>query len=402
MTSPEVDANTADIADIELSDPLERAAHQVLREYATESGAERGRELLRHEIRAVVEDVRAALSGRALPEAEAGRLDRIRLLRALRTAVLEERAEERAPPLPLMRAFESVQRVLLDNAARASLTEVLNGYSRSLLDEVAHLLRSPLGSMVMLAEVLLDEQSGPLTDVQKRQIRIIHRAVAGMASTVESVLTLTGTGEGPGAPSPLSVPEIVESVADLVRPVAAGRGSELVVELSSVDGRRLGRASAISRALLGAAVPAALRTRDGSLTLRAQGREDDGVSFIVAARGNGAVPDEDLATLLRVPCVDPDSTGCSLSAAGLGLAAARARIHDLGSELVLEATADGAFEARFSLLLPPVIPARDFGLPAAAAARTGPPPPSPFATRLGQEARGRSSPTRRETSSRTI
>src|SRR6185437_4351160 len=80
-----------------------------------------------------------------------------------------------------------------------------------LIIEVAHDMRSPLGSILFLAERLRSMQSGPLTPVQERQIGLIYSAAFGLSALAGDVIELARGGEGlvHQRPVPFSVADVM-------------------------------------------------------------------------------------------------------------------------------------------------------------------------------------------------
>lgn len=333
------------------SDPLVRAAERVIRHHATDPPVSPNEELLRLEITEVAESVRGALDGRSGKALGTGQLDRLHLLLLLRTAVVRAWSEGDGPLLPLMRAFETVQASLMRSREDASVTQVLAPFSRSLLREVAHLLRSPLGSIVMLTDTLREGASGPLTDLQKRQLDIIYRAALAVGATAGELLALTTETEGIERSSRFRVGDVVQSVADVVRPVTEARGCRLLVQ-EMVETHRTGPALALGQALLWLTLRAAVRTRHGTVELHATPEHGDVVAFLVRADGAEEEVGVSSADPFRLFLVDPDTGSYTLCPDGLGVSAARAILRALASELQVRRGNAGELSMSFRVTLP--------------------------------------------------
>lgn len=335
--------------DSQALETLERAARKVLHDYGEDELASSDRDVLEREVEAVASAVREAVQGR-LPELGAtGIVDRLRLLRSLRNAVVHDLDADDAAIVSLVRAIEAVQDPLLEAGTSLSVNDVLNPFSRNLLAEVAHLLRSPLGSIVMLTDTLRTGASGPLTDVQIRQLGIVHRAALGIASVTGDLLVLVREDERRRATTRFEVAAMLETVADTARPVAVARNSDLVVT-TDVHGTRSGPAAGIAQALLGLALRAAHRTRDGTVELDAS-REGDEVVFSVRATGSLELEDTDTPGAAPALTLDVDSGTAVLSDYGLGLAAASNILQSLGSRLTISAEPDELLLS-FTIALP--------------------------------------------------
>jgi signal transduction histidine kinase len=329
-------------------DALDRAAERVVSCRAGDRVQDS--DLMRQELRVVAEGVRVALATGSCEFHGPGQLDRVRLLGDLRTELLRSWSRDDAPLLPLMQALEVANEALVTSAEAYTLAEVLEPTSRSVLREVAHLLRSPLGSIVMLADTMRDERSGPLSDMQKYQIDIIHRAALAIATTAGDLLT--HMDEDPDEhPRPLSVAGIMQAVADVVRPVAEARRCRVMIH-ESVEELRAGPTSALTRVLLALALRLADMTQDGSVALVARA-ESGLVHFSVRAQGLREPVTVGADELLTVFRTDPNVGGPTLSVSALALSAAATILDHLGSELAIESPARDELLATFSLSLPP-------------------------------------------------
>lgn len=335
---PAVDASEPDF--------LERAAESVVESCSKEPLFAPDEAMLREALAEVVGGVRDALAGHEPAPPTHTQVDRCRLLRSLRGAVLDGWSDEDGPLLETLRAFETTERVLGGNDGDVAASP----FSRSLLREVVHLLLSPLGSVVMLAGMLRDEHAGPLNESQHRQLRIIHRAAISAASASSDLLTLTSPEEHYGGSRRFSVSDTVAIVADVVRPVTEARGSELVVR-EEVEGPRRGPENALAQALLGLAVRVALMTRNGTVALDVEGTEGETVSFSLTSRGGSRTVDDEDDPFLMFR-TDPGSEGYTLSPEALSFSAGRHIVRAMGSDLEVGTADDGALTLRFEMTLP--------------------------------------------------
>jgi signal transduction histidine kinase len=190
----------ADTAAAAIPDPLgalvDRAAARVL---AAPQSIESGTQL---------EDLRAQMSalGTALVQGWTGDaviVERAapaapvqRLLGRWRAAVVEELASQPGAVasveevVTLLRAFERVQAVLEADDAQRFANRLAGVGGLDLLVEVAHDLRSPLSSILFLAETIRKGQSGPVAPVQERQLGLIYSAAFGLSAMSSDVIEL--------------------------------------------------------------------------------------------------------------------------------------------------------------------------------------------------------------------
>jgi signal transduction histidine kinase len=231
--------------------------------------------------------------------------------------------------------------------------DVADGFTRSLggpdalqlIIEVAHDMRSPLGSILFLAERLRSMQSGPLTPVQERQIGLIYSAAFGLSALAGDVIELARGGEGlvHQRPVPFSIADVMQSVGAIVQPIAEEKGLAIRVAPPPADSR-IGQPAALNRVLLNLTTNALKFTSVGSVEVVATQRSRTRVEFTVQDTGRG-IPDEVMSTLFD-PFRRRDQSGAvTFSSAGLGLAISRQLVDALGGDLSVTTSGAGT---RFS------------------------------------------------------
>jgi signal transduction histidine kinase len=308
--------------------------------------------LLVRELERLGRSLRSALGGEALPAPPPAELDRLRLLCSLRAEVVRDWSGDDAGLLAVMRAFEATQDTILENGEGAGRGDVLGSYARGLIREIAHMLRSPLGSIVMLADIMRDRGDAIPPETRDKQLAIIHRAALGVASIADDLVGLVDEDDSVGPTRAFGLSDALNAVADVVRPVTEVRACELTTHASGRE-RWSGPLSSVTRALLGLALGAVVRTRDGVIHLTATATDDDVVDFEVVARGDGAAPQDGDHGLFQIFRLEPDDASYTLSAEGMGLVATRRLIHAMGSELSLGVETEGELRLSFSLPLRP-------------------------------------------------
>jgi signal transduction histidine kinase len=217
--------------------------------------------------------------------------------------------------------------------------------------EVAHDMRSPLGSILFLAERLRSMQSGPLTAVQERQIGLIYSAAFGLSALAGDVIELARGGEGVVHQRPVafSVTDVMQSVASIVQPIAEEKG--LVVRLVAPPAdSRVGQPVALNRVLLNLTTNALKFTTTGWVEVAATQRSWTRIEFSVQDSGRG-IPPEIMATLFDPFRRRENSGAASFSSAGLGLAICRHLVSAMGGELGVT-TSDRGTRFFFEIDLP--------------------------------------------------
>jgi signal transduction histidine kinase len=227
------------------------------------------------------------------------------------------------------------------------LDDHLTRPSRTVLREVAHMLRSPLGAITLLTDTLRDQRNTLTPEQLEKPLGIIYRAALGVASTAGDLLTLTdGEADEPSVEE-IAPAAALEVVADIVRPIVESLGGEL--EATARGAPFSGPARAVRRAMLGIALRTALRARGGELELAATSDEAGAFTFSATARGEMAPPEGGAGELLEIFRPDRDTDTYTLSSEGLGLAAVQRITESMGTDLEIDAETEGAIRLSFRL-----------------------------------------------------
>lgn len=279
------------------------------------------------------------------------------LLRALRAEAIREWSEcaLRPDPSELLRMLDTFEQAeaMLDRGAGPPLPVSHDPKGLNLVVEVAHDLRSPLTSILFLAETLRRGHSGAVNDVQHRQLGIIYSAALGLISVVSDMIEFSqGTDRLlEKEPAPVSIRGILNSVRDIVQPLAEEKGLAIRLLSPAID-QRLGYSVALSRLLLNLTTNALKFTDDGFVEIVARATGPDRVEFSVRDTGNGIDPAV-LANLYEPFRSTREANGRCFSGSGLGLKISRELAHAMGSELHLETGVDWGTRFFFELELPP-------------------------------------------------
>jgi signal transduction histidine kinase len=341
---------------------LDSAAGRVLAAWRDERADALNVEDAADALRWLVDAASAALNGEAVqgrgPAATAlGR----HLLELLRAELLAEPRDGSAAPDPeavlaIMRAIERV-RAAVDPGWSQTFSSRLSGPDGlDLVVEVAHDLRSPITSILFLAETLQRGQSGAVNDVQHRQLGLIYSAALGLSSMASDVIELARGGNQlvEKEPGPLSVTAILESVRDIVHPIAEEKGLKISL-VPPVSDHRMGRSLALSRVLLNLTTNALKFTDEGGVEIAARPRGLTQIEFSVRDTGHGISPEamSNLYQPFRRSRARAGRSGYYFSGTGLGLAMCRLIVEAMGSELKFETEAGRGTRFYFELNLAP-------------------------------------------------
>jgi len=230
-----------------------------------------------------------------------------------------------------------------------------------LVVELAHDLRSPLTSILFLAEALQQGQGGKVTPEQSRQLGLIYSAALCLCATASDVLELARGGNRlvDRTPGPFSVAETFESVRSMIQPIAEEKGVAIRL-VHPVPERRVGQARALSRVLLNLATNAVKFTDSGFVEVSARPLDARRLEFSV--RDTGAGIDPALLRSLYQP-VRPVATAGGVgagtggrhhfSSSGMGLAICRKLVTAMGAELEVETRSNWGTRFFFELDCPP-------------------------------------------------
>jgi len=313
------------------------AAHQLARMTAS--------------MRAVAVGGELALDG--VPRSQLAR----RMLRLVRGEFIAAVSAMVPPPdsaqlLRLLRAMETVARALEPGWAE-HLGDRLSGPDGfELVVEVAHDLRSPLTSVLFLAETLQRGRSGSVNEVQERQLGLIYSAAFGLSAMASDVIELARGGDRlvDLDPIPFSVVDILESVRDIVLPIAEEKGLAVRLVAPQQD-FRVGHPVALSRVLLNLTTNALKFTSEGHVDLTARDLDGDRVMFSVRDTGRG-IPEQRMATLFEPFRRRQREGEYAFSGSGLGLSICRKLVEAMGAALEVETEPEVGTSFEFTLLLP--------------------------------------------------
>jgi signal transduction histidine kinase len=261
----------------------------------------------------------------------------------------------RSEVLPSARTIVQTHRALdeLENTLKPRLADGLaNSFagqqSLNLVVELAHDLRSPLTSILSLAEILHYGDSGPVTERQRRQLSLIYESALQLSGLASNVIEIVrgGSDLSDDMLSPFSVSEILQSVQEIIRPIAEKK--ELTIRLITPPrDQRFGYPQALSRVLLNLTTNALKFTDKGFVEIAARARGLTQIEFSVRDTGAG-IPEQSLATLYDPFRSDQSEGNLRFSGSGLGLAICRKLVDAMGSELKV---VSGAWGTQFSFLL---------------------------------------------------
>jgi signal transduction histidine kinase len=204
--------------------------------------------------------------------------------------------------------------------------------------EVAHDMRAPLGSILFLVDAIRRGQSGPVNQVQERQLGLIYGAALGLSNVACDVVdAVRGNRLVDGRPRPFSIDEVMNSVSSIVKPIGEEKQLAISVKLPK-SGGRLGYPAALHRILLNLLSNALRYTESGTVAMGCDEPSESTVRFWVEDTGSGIPPG---VMSMLYDGFRPTSVGSRFSSAGLGLAICRTLLSAMGSTLNIETSVRG-------------------------------------------------------------
>jgi signal transduction histidine kinase len=314
---------------------------------------------VRTTVNALADNVRQALSGEtvtfvAFPPFVPVR----RTLELLRRAFLERTESPdvvsagEASVLEVIKAMERVQQSIDQDAAHRFAARLSGQDAQQLVVEMAHDMRSPLGSILILAERLRYGSGGTLTPIQERQLGLVYSAAFGLSALAGDVIELArgGTTLMDQPRMPFLVSDVLQSIMDILRPMAEEK--RLVVRCVGPEADlRVGYQAALNRVLLNLATNAIKFTNAGSVDVTCKQIDRSRVEFSVKDTGRG-IPPHVISNLFEAFRQRQITGDYAFSSAGLGLSICKKLIAAMGGELGVETELEKGTRFHFVLDLP--------------------------------------------------
>lgn len=277
------------------------------------------------------------------------------LLPAFRRSILEEAVAGRIAPVAafaLLLAIEHAQADVATDASECFVKRLAGPDGFQLLVEVTHDMRSPLNAILFLIEQMRSGRNGSLSSVQERQAGLVYSAAFGLSALASDVIELAQGGSRlmDREPTPFSLASVLQSVRDIVLPVAEEKRLELRTSPPEAD-LRLGYPTALCRVLLNLTTNALKFTPSGHVEVACRSTSRQRVEFSVSDTGRG-IPKSVLARLFQPFRPRPTDGSYAFSSAGLGLSICQRLIVAMGGELKVETELEKGTRFSFDLDLP--------------------------------------------------
>ena len=308
-------------------------------------------------LESVSDSVRCVVIGaEPVPDAPPVSVSASQVLESIRRSFVDEIHAEQAPDaqqaIHILSALGRVQ-CMLDIAAPEQTPDLLAGRDAAgLLIEIAHDMRSPLAAILFLLDMLRTERCGTVTPLQQQQLRLIYGASLGMMQLAcDMIDSVRGAerlvGETPGE---FSIRQLLESVRDIVQPMAEEK--EVQVELVlPADDLRVGLPAVLNRILLNLTSNAIKFSCGGVVKLEAIQVSPTVLDFRVQDSGR-EIPPAVMEQLFRPFRRSDLKRTRTFSSAGLGLSICHKLVLALGSELRVTTSPTKGTRFHFTMDLP--------------------------------------------------
>jgi signal transduction histidine kinase len=338
---------------------LVNAASDVSAEWAHTEHAATSPADVRATVTALTENIRQAIVGDSITLVTFPPFVPVRRgLELMRRAFLE-RTEAIGPEpgsdaavLDVIKAIERVQHAIDLDAAHRFASRLSGQDAQQLVVEMAHDMRSPLGSILILAERLRYGSGGTLTPIQERQLGLVYSAAFGLSALAGDVIELArgGTTLMDQSPMPFLVSDVLQSILDILRPMAEEKRLTMRCVGPEAD-LRVGYQAALNRVLLNLATNAIKFTNAGSVDVTCRQLDRTRVEFSVKDTGRG-IPPHVMSNLFEAFRQRQITGDYAFSSAGLGLSICKKLIVAMGGELGVETELEKGTRFHFVLDLP--------------------------------------------------
>jgi signal transduction histidine kinase/DNA-binding response OmpR family regulator len=164
------------------------------------------------------------------------------------------------------------------------------------LSNMSHEFRTPLNSILSLAQLLLDRADGPLTEEQEKQVLFVRRAAHGLSELVNDLLDLAKVEAGKVVvrPEEFRAADLFAALRGMMRPLLTTDTVSLVFEEAGAAGVLHTDEGKVSQILRNFVSNALKFTEQGEVRVSAAAGPGDTVVFAVADSGIGiALADQD-------------------------------------------------------------------------------------------------------------
>lgn len=264
------------------------------------------------------------------------------------TEELQEQAEE------LTQTSEELHEQNIELDMQRKEVENANRLKSEFLSNMSHELRTPLNSILALSHVLTQKTADRLSDEEMNYLKVIERNGKQLLELINDILDLSKieAGQMDVSPSEISLYEIVNDIADSIKPTVIDKGIDLKVNFTKDFPRITTDEFLLFRILQNIITNAVKFTEQGTVLITGKSNKDQ-VSIIVTDTGIG-IPAENIACIFEEFRQLDGGTARRFEGTGLGLAIAKRSAVLLGGDIYVESKENEG--STFTIELPVELP----------------------------------------------
>lgn len=195
------------------------------------------------------------------------------------------------------------KRVERELAIARDRAEAADRVKSTFLATMSHELRTPLNSIIGFTAILLQEMAGPLNEEQGKQLQMVRNSSQHLLTLINDVLDISRieAGEMHLSEEAFELPESIEKVAEIIRPLAEQKNISLNVHFERNPGTRLGDPRRVEQILFNLIGNAVKFTESGSVNVEVDMQREEGHNLVVITiRDSGiGIREEDMRNLFK-------------------------------------------------------------------------------------------------------
>jgi PAS domain S-box-containing protein len=156
-----------------------------------------------------------------------------------RIAVVTDITDRKKAEEEIQKLNQTLEQRVADRTAELEVAkeraESADQVKSAFLATMSHELRTPLNSIIGFTGMLLQELPGPLNDEQKKQLSMTQKSGRHLLSLINDILDLSKieAGQLKLSDDEIIMPEIIQNVIELSRPLAASKKIQLLTSFDS-------------------------------------------------------------------------------------------------------------------------------------------------------------------------